>query len=278
MIRASIFWALAVIVAGAQTPSSLPQFEVASVKGSGPQSKRGSAGGPGTSDPGQYSFHQATFLDLIATAYHVDYFQISGKVPLDRDRFDVTAKVPEGATRDQFRGMMRTLLAERFHLQAHMESREFPAWELIIAKGGPKLRESSVPAGAEAFNERPQIGGDGFPVLPSDRPGYAARFSVADGFIIGRIAAQQQPVSILARGGYGGDTPPIVDKTGLTGKYDFRLEFSRDLPGARSEASVPPVPDLMAAIQQQLGLQFVPRKLSFDVVVVDSIDRTPVEN
>jgi uncharacterized protein (TIGR03435 family) len=80
--------------------------------------------------------------------------------------------------------------------------------------------------------------------------------------------------------GYGRqDDPPIVDKTGLTGKYDFRLEFSREPPGAPpAEAKVPPAPDLFIAVQQQLGLQFVSRKLPFDVTVVDSVDKAPTDN
>jgi hypothetical protein len=110
---------------------SAPQaaFEVASVKVSGTQSKRDSGGGPGTSDPGQCHFNSATMQDLIAVAFHARYFQIVSKMALDRDRYDVVAKVPAGSTRDQFRAMMQNLLAERFHLKLHQESRELLAWD-----------------------------------------------------------------------------------------------------------------------------------------------------
>src|ERR1700693_2458541 len=88
--------------AGAPQPqtggASAPAFEVASIRPSGPHSIRGSDGGPGTSDPGLYRYGLATLLDLIATAYNVEYFQVSSPVPLDRQNFDLTAKVPEGAT------------------------------------------------------------------------------------------------------------------------------------------------------------------------------------
>ena len=117
------------------------EFEVASVKPSGPKSDRDSSGGPGTADPGRYSFHSATLLDLIATAYHVDYFQISGKA-LEEQRYDLDAKLPPHTTREEFRAMLRNLLVERFHLKAHIEQRQFPGYELILAKTGSKLKQS----------------------------------------------------------------------------------------------------------------------------------------
>ena len=88
-------------------------------------------------------------------------------------------------------------------------------------------------------------------------------------------------MSQLAQEGYGdpNNIPPIVDHTGLTGKYDFRLEFSKELPSAAgAEAKSPPAPDLFTAFQQQLGLQQIPKKLPFDVVVIESFDAVPVEN
>ena len=260
-----------------------PAFEVASVKPSGPESKRDSGGGPGTSDPGQYHFYSAKLRDLIATAYHVQFFQILSKVALDHETFDVVAKVPAGVTRDVFRSMMQNLLAERFHLKLHNESREFPAWELTVAASGAKFKESSAaPETAPASAPRsspPQADSDGFPVLPSDKPGFVVRYTIVDGFVVGHLAARQQPVTVLT-GSFGlQDDPPIVDKTGLAGKYNFKLEFSREPPGAPlAEAKVPPVPDLFTAVQQQLGLQFKPRKLPFDVIVVESIARTPTDN
>ena len=253
-------------------------FEVASVKVSGPTSTRDSGGGPGTRDPGQYHFNSATLQDLIALAYHIDYFQIAAKTPLDANRYDVIAKVPGGATRDQFREMLRNLLAERFHLKIHHETRDFPAWELTIAKSGLKIKESSPPVGAGLMPAPPKIGDDGFPEIPAGQAGRADRSHIVDGFVIVRTTAQQQPVSALSYfGGMPGD-PPVVDKTGLTGKYDFKLEFSRELPNPSGEPRVPPVPNLFTAIEQQLGLHLAPKKLPFDVIVVDSVDRVPTEN
>jgi uncharacterized protein (TIGR03435 family) len=94
------------------------------------------------------------------------------------------------------------------------------------------------------------------------------------------MTAQQQPISALTRDNYGSsNTPPIVDHTGLTGKYDFRLEFWVESPSApASDAKAPPLPDLFTAVREQLGLQFIPKKLPFDVLMIDSFDARPVEN
>jgi uncharacterized protein (TIGR03435 family) len=276
--RISAAMAIAAGLARAQDAAAV--FDVASVKVSGPESKRDFGGGPGTTDPGQYHANVATLIDLITNAYRLQYFQVISKAALDRDRFDVTVKVPAGATRDQFRTMMQNLLAERFHLKVHRESRDFPAWEMIVGKSGLKIKESTVAADAQQPEGPPRIGDDGFPALPADKPGSALRFTNVDGFIVGRLAVHRQPISALARQSFGSNNdPPIVDKTGLTGLYDYRLEFSRlSASTPLAEGKVPPVPDLFAAIEQQLGLQLVPKKLPFYVVVVESVDRVPTEN
>jgi uncharacterized protein (TIGR03435 family) len=75
-------------------------------------------------------------LDLIIVAYEVEVFQVSSPVPLDRQNFDFSAKVSEGAPRQQFRAMLQNFLAERFHLKPRIQSRQFPAYELVVAKTG----------------------------------------------------------------------------------------------------------------------------------------------
>jgi uncharacterized protein (TIGR03435 family) len=272
--------AVAGLAAAQEEPQPKFLFEVASVKVSEPQNKRDVGGGPGTNDPGQFHFNSATLIDLIGIAYHVKSFQVISNVALQHGEFDITAKVPAGTTRNQFEVMMQNLLAERFHLKVHKHSREFPAWEMTVAKSGLRLKESAIASQTTEQISRPsKVGDDGFPVLPANRPGNSIKFTIVDGYMIGRLTAQQQPVSSLTRDFLGSQDPPIVDKTGLSGKYDFKLEFSRELSGPpRTDANVPPVPDLFTAVQQQLGLQLVPKKLPFDVVVVDSVDRVPTEN
>jgi uncharacterized protein (TIGR03435 family) len=255
-----------------QSADAQLKFEVASVKPSGPRSHRGSDGGQGSADPGRYFYHSVFLLDLIELAYHVEPFQISSKALLYREKFDIDVTVPAGATRQQFRVMMQNLLAERFHLRLHTQSKEFSAYELVTAKTGLKLKESALGTGARSSSVN-----DGFPELAADRPGVAMTQSVDGGFELFRIRAQQEPVSILVRMLRPGTDVPIVDKSGLTGKYDFTLEFTKELPNA-SEPDAPPIaPSLFTALQQQLGLQLVNKKIPFDVLIIDHIETVPTE-
>jgi uncharacterized protein (TIGR03435 family) len=241
------------IAALAQAP---PAFEAASIKLSDSQSVRGSDGGPGSTDPGQYRFGRATLLDLIFVAYHVGRFQISSTLPLEDRRFDLVAKIPPGATREEFRAMMQTLLTERFQLKVHMVSKEFPAFDLTVAKGGPKLKEAEPAADA--------------------RPRLSLQQSIEGGFLVVHVTGRQATIADLAGMLQRPDDPPIADKTGLTGKYDFAFDYTVERAAGPSE--VPRAPDLPVALRQQLGLQLVPKKAAFDVVVVDSVAKLPTEN
>jgi uncharacterized protein (TIGR03435 family) len=247
-----------------------PAFEVASIKPSGPKSIRDFGGGPGSKDPERYHANSASLRDLIVHAWKVDYFQISSAAPLDRQNFDLMAKVQQGATKEEFRLMLQNLLAERFGLKVHMESREFPAYELVVAKTGPKLKETDP-------DDHPSSK-DGWPVLPADRPAMATLNTVVGGFWLVRLKAQQEPLSQLAAMLHMDNDRPVVDKTGLTGKYTFALEYAKELPGGAPPDAPPTAPALSTALQQQLGLQLVSKKLPFDVVVVDAFNKLPTEN
>ena len=131
-------------------------------------------------------------------AYQVEDFQVVSKSNLERDRFDVVAKVPAGATRDQFRTMLQNLLAECLRLKLHRETRELPAWELVVAKSGLKIKESQLGPVSDDTGKM-SIGKDGIPILPEGKPGIAGFYSSIDGFAVGHITAQQQPMSALTR-------------------------------------------------------------------------------
>ncbi len=288
LLRVGIALWLAAAAAQAQTGTApAPAFEVASVKLSGPNSGRHARGGPGTSDPGQYHFDHASPLALIAVAYHVERFQVSSKTPLDKDFFDVAAKVPAGATREQFRLMLQNLLAERFHLKLHEELRESPAFELTVAKGGPKLRVSALDPSAEHFAGRPEFSAEGFPEVPPGQAGTASTYTIAGGFMVIRTTGRSQTAASLAgilQAGIAAvpgpnDETPVLDRTGLSGTYDFQIEYSLEFSEATNgEPKVAPVPDLFTALPRQLGLQLVRKKLPFEFLVIGSFDKTPVEN
>ncbi len=248
-------------------------FEVASIRPSGPKSVRGSDGGPGSKDPTRYTFGRASLLDFLLVAYHVDTFQISSPVPLDGAEFDLAVRIPAGASKEVFRVMLQNLLAVRFHLRLHIVSKEFPAYELVVAKTGLKLGSSGQATPREWLQA-------GFPDLAPDRPGMVANNSFSGGVELTRMKAQQEPLSVLAGMLRTLDDRPIVDRTGLTDKYDFTLEFSKESLSAAADGppQSPPAPGLKTALQQQLGLQLVEKRIPFDVLMIDSVDKMPTEN
>lgn len=256
---------LAVMAGGvmlAQTTADKPEFEVASVKPAAPPSPErfmvGIRGGPGTPDPGQVTFINVNQRMLLARAYAVQDYQISGPGWLESERYDIVAKVPKGATKEQFQAMLQNLLAERFRLTLHHETKELTQYVLVVAKGGPKLKESAPPPatddaagknGAAPPNGGPppgpgggpgagpppgpppgelgpprlKLGKDGMPMLP---PGMGRR-----GVIVlmingrARLIGNGQPISQLADTLARQLSRPVTDKTGLKGNYDFTLDF-----------------------------------------------------
>ena len=235
-----------------QTPENQPAFDAASVKLSGPRSARNFDG-----DAGRISYTCAHLQDILFRAWNlVDYQQISGPAWLGTESYDVVATFPPGTTKEQFRTMLQNLLAERFNLSLHHENRDFPVYRLVVEKNGPKLSRSMV--------LRP-----GFPQLPSDRPGMAMANEANC-----RLAARQEPLSVLANVLRGAAGRLIVDRTGLTGKYDFTLEFKGD----GSPDDDPSASTLFEAVQEQLGLKLEAGKASFDVLVIDHARKVPTEN
>ena len=118
-----------------------------------------------------------------------------------------------------------------------------------------------------------------FPVIPPGRPGISSNQSNGgDGNIV-RLRAQQQTISALAAFLHVPGEEPIVDRTGLTGKYDFFLEYTYEFHAATAAAPQPGVyPDIFHALEQQLGLKLTPKNPPFDVIVIDSSDNTPTAN
>lgn len=262
-----------------QTPDA-PTFDVVSLKPSAASTRRESAGGPESRDPGRYFFHRAALQDLIAIAYDTKFFQISSKAPLDGKRFDLDAKLPADTTAEQFRAMMRTMLSERFHLTAHQASKEFPGFELSVAKTGAKLRQAE--AGDPPQQARPNSQGDGFPDLTPHKPGMASSQTTNGHCAVTQLRAQEQTIAALAGWLQSLVEDPIRDATGLTGKYDFTLEYAREVPNAGAPSPDPSpgcaVPELFSALQQQLGINLIRRRLQFEILVIDSFDPVPAEN
>jgi uncharacterized protein (TIGR03435 family) len=292
------FWTAGVVLTCAvfgQTAQNLT-FEVASVKPSPPPTGQfvffgPPLGGPGTHDPGQITWSNATLRNILMTAYDMQTYQVTAPDWLSTERYDIVAKVPEGATKEQVAVMWQNLLKERFGMLVHRDSKEFQVEELTVAKGGLKMKQTDLPADAEPFtpeavkpgkNGTPDFNGTGLivAIFPS-KPGQvdAEAHMVAKGLTMPEIAVkfgQQQ-------------RHPVIDKTGLTGRYDFTVEYTLDLSGLPPPPGLPPKnPDLGVAsdpgsnfpstIEKQLGLKLISGKARLDVIVVDRADKTPTEN
>ncbi len=302
--------AFGVMFAQAPAPEPRPTFDVATIRPFTPPQAGGrgifigGGGGPGTKDPGRITRSGTTLRDLLTTAYDVKRYQINGPAWLDTERYEIVAKVPEGATKESVKVMWQNLLADRFGVVLHREQKEFTVEELNVAKGGPKLKETDLdPKALQAGPPSdpppippgpPKLDANGFPTLPG--PGLIVMVSPGpDGSPLGHLVARAQSSQGLADFLGLEMNKPVVDKTGLTGKYDFNLEYKPDLAGrgllpppggfggppggvggAPSDAAEPGS-NLAAAIQQ-LGLRLNSGKAKLDVLVIDKAEKTPTEN
>ncbi len=281
-------------------------FEVASIKafempaaGGGRGVFFGRGGGPGTKDPGRVNWSGATLHDLMANAYDVKRYQVTGPAWIDTERYDIVAKVPEGATKEQVRVMWQNLLADRFGVVFRREQKEFTVEELTAAKGGPKLKPTDLdpnaaqPAQPALPDGPPKLDSNGFPQL--NGPGLIVMVSGGRGGApVGHLVARAKSIQDLTDFLGMEMNKPVVDKTGLTGRYDFTLEYTPDLAG---RGLLPPPGDVgrppggtgavgdaaepgtnLGAAVQQLGLRLTSGKAKLDVLVIEKAEKTPTEN
>jgi uncharacterized protein (TIGR03435 family) len=241
MLRLRPLLPLLAAVALAQSPA---QFEVAVIR------PTTAAPGAGTSfnlyEGGRLRIVNEPARLLVRLAFHLQDSQIAGGPSwLDSDRFDIEAKTgrPEKIALSAVAPLIQSLLAERFHLQFHRETREIPVYALVVAKGGPKLKPTS----------------EGEVAGTATRPDGKATQAVSTA----------TSMDLLAK--YVGNRLGriVLDQTGLPGAYDFTLTWS---PDAATDA-----PSLVSAVHEQLGLRLESRKAPVDVFVIDSISR-PSEN
>jgi uncharacterized protein (TIGR03435 family) len=241
------------------------EFEVASVKPA-PLDARGSrcTGGPGTSDPGSLRCDNFSLSFLVMMAYNLRGFQLNAPAWMDTTRYNIVANIPPGTDRRQFGLMQQRLLAQWFGLQVHFEKKDMAVYELTVGKGGPKLKESQEPAAEKPEAAwRPPAGGPPVRTMAHlERKGD----SIADlaNFLSNQLGQ------------------PVVDTTGLDGRYDYTLSFLME-PGGRAagpaNGSEPEFGiNIIDAVRDQLGLRLEKKKGQADVLVVDRAERTPIEN
>jgi uncharacterized protein (TIGR03435 family) len=232
---------------------------------------------------GQFRATNLPLRTLISIAYSPPQSETpiplaGGPIWLDSDRFDIVAKPEGNATPAQMALMLRSLLAERFKLAVHMEARELPIYELVLARAdaklGPLLHKSDVDCIAIRAAQQ------GAPRTPFTAGSPRPNCDYFGGF--GRIAGGgtdiDELVGLLSRM----VDRPVVNKTGLSGNYDFDLTFTPDVPVDRMPSPGSPLlppgfdpngPSIYTALQEQLGLQLKSARGPVDVLVIDHVER-----
>jgi len=280
--------ALAVVcAAAAQEKPELPRFEVASVKaaaesgGNAPPGMRETmrkamrsmqrTGMIPALDAGRVRINNWTLLDLISAAYRVRAEQVSGPSWLSDETWDIEAKVPEGTPHEHLNGMLQALLEDRFGLVAHREQREDSGYALVVGKNGPKLKPAEPPSEADAnlSPEEQQAKAKEQAQLALKK----LQDSMKNGTFrpgLSRSTWQNTTMEELAAGLVRFAGKPVVDMTGIEGKYQVSIETWR-------ETGDDPGQTVFVAVEK-LGLKLEPRKLTLDTVVVDRVSKKPTEN
>jgi len=310
---ARLAWAQAPVPAPATaTPLA---FEVASIKPARNLQEQAMSGKMHVGmklDGARVDFGSMSLADLIAQAYKVKSFQVSGPEWIKTERFDIMAKLPEGATKEQLPEMLQALLADRFKLTMHRDTKDHAIYALIVAKGGPKLKEAppdvEVPADAPPPKEEKGVmtmdTGQGKVTMRQDGNGgvtakgpngVTQKVTMANGIMHMELskASIEQMVEALSRF----VDRPVVDMTELKGNYQIALDLSMDdirnaaksagvvvpagsLPGGdgkTDDAADPGASSIFRSVQD-MGLKLDPRKAPLELIVVDHLEKTPTEN
>jgi uncharacterized protein (TIGR03435 family) len=285
--RAAELVFLAAVTSLAQNAPDTPAFEVASIKPAAPMTGGRLMVRMG-GDPSRIDYSNVSLKDVIARAYNLKRFQVHGPAWLDTERFDITANVPDGVSRDKIPAMLQNLLAERFKMVVHREAKEQPVYVLVVGKGGPKLKKAEETG-------RPE------PNLPMG-PGGPAEKRLQSRMMInsgGHMEVKSATMGSFADMLSNMLDRPVVDETKIEGQYDIEMDVSpEDLAGMRRVAVTPPghapgssggpgeagpAPEsapkasIFTAIQQ-LGLKLDSRKAPMDHIMVDRAERVPTEN
>jgi uncharacterized protein (TIGR03435 family) len=312
---------LATTAAFAQAPASKLVFDVASVRPSPPpdmQKMMANLQAGRKPESVHIEGSRATFVymsvkQLIAYAYKLRAYEVTGPDWMVTDRFDIVARMPDGTTKDDVPAMLQALLKERFHLTAHREAVDQPVLGLVAAKNGLKLQPAT--ASAEVLDETAPLkpgesmldtvdgrvlkrsNGDGSTTYVGAWGNFSLKFDGQS------LSMHMQSESIDMRGFAmmmttlgGGEGRQVVDMTGLTGKYRAAAEFSLmdltsslhdqgiDIPGGPpgggpgGGATDPEGGATVSAALEKLGLKLEKSRAQVDRLVVDRVEKSPTEN
>jgi uncharacterized protein (TIGR03435 family) len=225
-------------------------FDVASIKSSklsGEGNRRESI----EPAPLSLTMRNVSLRSAIRWAYGIQDVQIAGPDWLSAERFDIVAKPATPARVGELKEMLQTLLANRFKLTLHRQTKDLPVFALTVEKNGPKFHDS-----------------------PEDGPSNMQKGKAG-------VIAQRTSMQELADELCSPLQAPVVDMTGLKGRYDFALDLGRyfTVQGKGGDGPAPDIADIVAtAIREQLGLKVERRKAPIEILVVDHAERVPTEN
>jgi len=235
-------------------PSIPPAFDVASVKQNTVGINEGPGHGPENVNrtPTSLTMQNVRLNSALKWAYQLQDDQISGPVWLRSERYDIFAKVGTPVPEAELRRRLQNLLADRFKLKSHRETKVLPAFALVVAKDGPKFQKSA---------------GDGeSSITPVGKP--------QPGFTLDILNTSIPQLADRISGSMGAT---VVDMTGLNDRYSFILDISRYISGGSlNPEDMPSI--LSQAVQEQLGLRLTPKKLPVEVLVIDHVEQVPTAN
>ena len=246
---------IAIVIAGTSASSlraQSPAFEASTVKvnNSGenaavfPNLKRGT-----------FTARNVSLRSLLRTAYDLSESRITGPDWLDSARYDLAAKSPQGVPDTDLMPMLQTLLKDRFHLAVHREMKEMQVFDMVVAKGGLKM----------------PVFDPSHPAPPRGPAGGAMDFTAIASNGIATMSQLALQLTASAE-------RPVLDKTGVEGRYGFFLMYTPVAAQSTAGASGAGAPDFFTAVEQQLGLKLEPKKEAIDILIVDHADRIPTEN
>jgi uncharacterized protein (TIGR03435 family) len=209
---------------------------------------------------GKFTMHNVPMSVMVMFPYHTRPDAVTGGPGwLGSDRFDIVAKAAQTAPPDDLRRMLQNLLAERFKLVVHQEQKMIPAYALIVGTSGQKLRASEA-------------------ALLTDQR------CVPDEGAVGQKHIDCQHMTMAALADQLQEQSPrdfdvvVVDQTGLNGAFDFKLDWTPAIRGAAASTDPSAGPTVFEAVAEQLGLKLESRKLPLPVIVIDRVERVPLEN
>lgn len=231
----------------AQTLTLPPAFEVASFK-----VHEGAGGRRGERievSPGSLIMGNVRFVTAVRWAYHVLEYQVSGPGWIEDERYDIVAKAAQPVEESELRKMLQTLLAERCRLAIHRAGKEMQAYVVTVGKNGHKMQQSATEG---AMSVKP------------------------NGLVLTIERADLDEVAAMATGPLRG---PVVNATGLKGRWDLKLDAAPYLAEAANVKELPEMVGLaITAAREQLGLNVESKKVPVEMIVIDHAEKTPIEN